>query len=500
MNINAQPVAGDDGDVTVCDSSTDAIDLFSLITGEQAGGTWTRTSGTGGTFDAAAGTYTPATGATTSTFTYTLVGTAPCVDDSSVATININAQPVAGDDGDVTVCENSAEAINLFDLITGEQAGGTWTRTSGTGGTFNAAAGTYTPAMGATSSTFTYTLAGTAPCVDDSSVATVNITPMPTAEISYEGQPLCNDTFVGTVAVTLTGTGAYLGGTFSSTAGLAIDPVTGAITPSESLAGTYTVTYTIPASGGCPADAVTTTVVVEACAEGCTLGYWKNHIDRWCSAYSPTMTYGSVFANAPANIANLTLLQALNLGGGGVKNLARQSVAALLNACSDEVTYPLPYADNPQSVIDAVNAAFLAGGNAPGQLATALDNLNNTGCPLGGTPATGGNGGGNGNAGNGNGNGNGNGHNHRIAAFTAHPVPFKDQLSITYEFDSTAPVTVEVFDSRGRLLSTQVDRAPYNGKEIKLDTTAMRGEGQLFFIKVVTEEGFQMKKVISGIK
>ncbi|HEY9663376.1 MAG TPA: hypothetical protein V6C65_33430, partial [Allocoleopsis sp.] len=86
--IVGQPNAGSDGNTTVCDSSNAAIDLYSLITGEQAGGTWSRTSGTGGTFNAGAGTFTPAPGATSSTFTYTLTATAPCIDDSSVATVN----------------------------------------------------------------------------------------------------------------------------------------------------------------------------------------------------------------------------------------------------------------------------------------------------------------------------------------------------------------------------------------------------------------------------
>ncbi|WP_317040103.1 PKD-like domain-containing protein, partial [Flavobacterium urocaniciphilum] len=249
ININAQPNAGVDGNTTVCDSSVAPIDLFSLITGEQAGGTWTQTSGTGGTFNAGAGIYTPAPGATTSTFTYTLVGTAPCINDTSVATININAQPNAGTDGATITCENNPATINLFSLITGEQAGGTWTQTSGTGGTFNAAAGTFTPAMGATTSTFTYTLTGTAPCVNDSSVATVNVNMAPTATISYSG-PYCVNT-TSAQNVTLTGTGNYTGGTFSSTTGLSINATTGAITPSTSTPGTYVVTYTIPAGSSC---------------------------------------------------------------------------------------------------------------------------------------------------------------------------------------------------------------------------------------------------------
>ncbi|MCF6130642.1 hypothetical protein L1S35_13255, partial [Flavobacterium sp. AS60] len=101
-----------DGNTTVCETSTTAINLFSLISGEQTGGVWTRTGpGTGGTFDATAGTFTPAVGATTSTFTYTLSGVAPCITDTSVATINIIPQPIAGSDGGIVICASSATPI-----------------------------------------------------------------------------------------------------------------------------------------------------------------------------------------------------------------------------------------------------------------------------------------------------------------------------------------------------------------------------------------------------
>ena len=210
ITINPQPVAGTDGSVTICDSSTTTIDLYSLITGEDSGGTWTQTSGSGGVFNAVSGTYTPATGATTSTFTYSLLGTAPCVDDSSLATININAQPVAGTDGSVTICDNEIAVIDLFSLITNEQSGGVWTQISGSGGIFNATSGTYTPASGATTSTFEYTLVGVSPCIDDSSVATITINPVPTVN-PFNLQALCDDDFDGiNVAFDLTSDNANL--------------------------------------------------------------------------------------------------------------------------------------------------------------------------------------------------------------------------------------------------------------------------------------------------
>src|SRR5204862_161943 len=84
-----------------------------------------------------------------------------------------------------------------------------------------------------------------------------------TATISYAGTPFCKSVATAQ-AVTLTGTGTYTGGTYSSTAGLTISAATGAITPSSSTAGTYTVTYTIPASGGCAAIPVATSATITA--------------------------------------------------------------------------------------------------------------------------------------------------------------------------------------------------------------------------------------------
>jgi uncharacterized repeat protein (TIGR01451 family) len=173
--VNIQPNAGSDGSITVCETFTAVINLFQLISGEQSGGTWTRTSGTGGTFNALSGTYAPAFGSTPSTFSYTLPGIPPCIDDTSVAEVNLSAQLTAGLDGVITVCNTSTTPIDLYSLITGEQLGGTWIRTAGVGGTFSSVTGTFIPSPNSTTSTFNYTINGTAPCFNDSSVATVII-------------------------------------------------------------------------------------------------------------------------------------------------------------------------------------------------------------------------------------------------------------------------------------------------------------------------------------
>ena len=173
VTILEQSNAGTDGAITVCDVDTTVIDLQSLITGEQSGGTWVRVIGTGGTFNASAGTFTPAVGATVSSFQYTIAAPFPCVSDTSFATVYIALQPNAGTDGTINTSNATDTSINLYSIISGFQPGGTWTRTSGSGGIFSAAVGTFNPYPDATSSTFSYTVTGLAPCVSDSSVATV---------------------------------------------------------------------------------------------------------------------------------------------------------------------------------------------------------------------------------------------------------------------------------------------------------------------------------------
>ena len=90
---------------------------------------------------------------------------------------------------------------------------------------------------------------------------TITVTPKPTATITYAGTPFCTSVTTGQNP-TLTGTGAYTGGTYSSTTGLIIDSSTGAITPSTSTPGTYTITYSTPEGGGCEPVTATTQVTI----------------------------------------------------------------------------------------------------------------------------------------------------------------------------------------------------------------------------------------------
>jgi hypothetical protein len=121
--------------------------------------------------------------------------------------------------------------------------------------------------------------------------------------------------------------------------------------------------------------------------QGCTIGYWRNHTDRW-SGVATTDDFDTTFG---VNLfdPDIDLGTAVNLGGGGVNNLARQATASLLNAYggvpnADDtfVNFPL----SPEEVIEKVQAAVADG--TIEETAEYFDGLNNLGCPLSGTPAT----------------------------------------------------------------------------------------------------------------
>jgi len=121
---------------------------------------------------------------------------------------------------------------------------------------------TYDPPAGLTTTTYYRRVATSlfngVTCTANSNCITVTITQPPSASISYTSNPYCQN--AGTATVTQTGTS---GGTYgSSPAGLSINAATGAVTLGTSTPGTYTVTYTIAASGGCLLYSTSTIITV----------------------------------------------------------------------------------------------------------------------------------------------------------------------------------------------------------------------------------------------
>ena len=153
-------------------------------------------------------------------------------------------------------------------------------------------------------------------------------------------------------------------------------------------------------AGACtPVHIVTDTVTIDAggdsggidfwfqeAGQGCTPGYWKNHLSAWGpTGYSPSQTLESVF-DVPDSLGldSVTLQSALSFPGGpgtvgGARILLRAAVASLLNAAHPGVEFPWTAAQ----VISAVNTALASLDRATMlALASELDADNNLGCPL----------------------------------------------------------------------------------------------------------------------
>ncbi len=115
--------------------------------------------------------------------------------------------------------------------------------------------------------------------------------------------------------------------------------------------------------------------------EGCTPGFWKNHSvnapgnqsDEWVT-YTAGQYFDDVFGAGP----HVTLITALNTGGGGANALGRHAVAALLNAASS-VDYWYSEAEVIAIVQDAYDIGTKDAFNAAKDL---LEVRNEAGCPL----------------------------------------------------------------------------------------------------------------------
>jgi hypothetical protein len=84
-----------------------------------------------------------------------------------------------------------------------------------------------------------------------------------------------------------------------------------------------------------------------------------------------------------------------------------------------------------------------------------------------------------------------------LASFDAYPVPFKNQLTIRYNFEYQTDVTVEVFTLLGVLVGSHRDADSYLGKEATLNFNEI-GQEQVYIVKVTTNRGSSSKKVISS--
>ena len=171
------------------------------------------------------------------------------------------------------------------------------------------------------------TTCGTSPV--NSTGAVLTVTTAPVATFSYAGSPYCQ---TGTNP-TPTFSGGGVAGTFSSTAGLVfVSTATGQVNLASSTPGTYTVTNSIAAAGGCGIITATSpiTIIPDGVWTGVVNSDW-NVAGNWSCLALPTVTSSvqipnvvnkpTLGAGAVANVKDLTIDagSSLTISGNTIK-------------------------------------------------------------------------------------------------------------------------------------------------------------------------------------
>jgi hypothetical protein len=175
----------------------------------------------------------------------------PATGEAYVLPITSVIPPDAGADGALTLC-NTAAPLDLVQGLGGAQGGGTWT------GPVGPLVGLFNPAVDPPG-IYTYTVAATAPCVDDASTVFVVVMQTPDAGIDAAITVCVTDP---PFAMLPELTSAQPGGVWTTPTGTAHPNI---FEPGVDAPGTYA--YTVPGTAPCPnASAQLQIQVLQSCA------------------------------------------------------------------------------------------------------------------------------------------------------------------------------------------------------------------------------------------
>ncbi len=278
-----------------------------------------------------------------------------------------------------STCGNANGSVT-FGAVTGGTAPYTYTVTAGTASSYGAP----TTYSGLAAGPYLLGVKDANGCIFTQSI-TITTTTAPTASITYANAPFCN-TLTTAQPVTLTGTGVFTGGTYSATPpGLNITAANGDINL-PSTPGTYTVTYTIPPTGGCPAITATTSVTIDptvsptitcgvptttsvqfnwnavAGATGYTISYTVNGTPTFPATPIGNVTTYTVTTNPSESVA----ITVMPTGGFGTCFVS-STFTCVANSCipsTATINYNSPFCDNngtPQNVTLTGTGNYLGG-------------------------------------------------------------------------------------------------------------------------------------------
>ena len=279
-------------------------------------GLWTIISGAGGTLINSINYATPFTGVPGETYIlrWTISNFTCTSSDEVVVSFPVVAtRPSAFVTAPSPVCQGSGGYIYSVIDVPGYTYNWSY---SGTGHTFIGSGHSITMNFNLSATSGTLSVTATNSCGTSPARTTdITVTPLPVATFSYSGTPyLCN---ASNPLPTFSGGG--IAGTFSSTPGLIfISTATGQVNLTASTPGTYTVTNTIPPSGGCGIVTATSTITISSNLLWTgALGTDWNNPGNWACGYIPASTTIVSIPNVPnkpvlstgstATVNNLTI-------------------------------------------------------------------------------------------------------------------------------------------------------------------------------------------------
>ena len=253
---------------------------------------------------------------------------------TSTSTVSVSfsyapAQPLAFSTAQTAVCQSTSNVTYTVPAVAGASSY-LWSY-SGSGATITGTSNSVTVSFNSSATSGTLSVSAVNGCGTGSARSlAITVNPPPVATFSYPGDPYCEND-VNPLPVY---SGGGVAGTFSSTAGLVfVSTATGEIDLIASTPGTYTVTNTIAAYGGCAVVTATTSVTIYA------LSTWTagNNSTDWFDAgnWGCGVPNSTVDAIIPAGRAYYPVI---NGSGAECKDLQIHNGASLTIATTDTLS------------------------------------------------------------------------------------------------------------------------------------------------------------------